>query len=600
MIEVWISGRARRAVVDDGQDVRLLRYGAPDELEPCSPRQIDALRDAGASEWRVLSGEIDTQALHADLARAVATARARSGLETVLDAGFSDGARRATARETEALVEDETVARTASAFLHEAPLHGAPDVQGALALCQSAGAVRLAAMIAQYDQRLMILRAAWDAWDELAREAELSPRTRQWFAARGGFAELAADVREPSRRGFGLWLVAQAATAPREFGGGAARTLKHLQTLVQGRLSRYDWPGDAARVQVVAEAGERYGDDDTPKPRDRRSAFDSVQAQIAGILDALRNGREERADGFVDDLCKYQRQLGDVSYLAKSLCNLAQQATAMGREDYAERLLRRAVTEAPFDGWTWQQLSTAYRRRGKFAEAELAAERALQFDPSVVARNGRAEVLKAQGRLSEALDAYDEALRLFPQDAFVRNGRAYLLVLMQRINEALASLPAGPPLTQQDWFAFHIRGMAHLRAGSLGDAQRVFESGVRACPTALQRDAFRRALAVTLLRQRRYEEAASQIEVQEVWGGVVPQASADLLIAHAWGEAGRRERARARFEPVARLDLPLIDTLRHALGERYELSPQPPLWPTPADELDHIIAEEEFRLLAAA
>jgi tetratricopeptide (TPR) repeat protein len=630
MIEVWISGRARRAVIDDGQDVRVLRYGAPADFEPCSPRQIDALRDAGAAELRALDVPPDPRTLYAELASAVAAAHACSGLEALLDAGFSNGVRRAMAEALETLFEDTATARAASAFLHEAPLPFVPDTPGALELCEQAHATRLAALLAQYDERLTVLRAAWDAWNELAGEMELGPQARRWFAASGGFAALAADIREPPQRGFGQWLVSQVASAPAEM-GPAARVLKRLETLVRQRLARYDWPV-AAAVQIVAEADEHYGHDAAPTLS--RNPLESVQAQIAGILDALRRGKEERADSFVDELCDYQRRSGDVVYLAKSLCNLAQQASAVGRDDYAERLLQRAVTEAPGDGWTWQQLSTAYRRCGKLAEAEVAAERALQFDPTVVARTGRAEVLKAQGRYGEALEAYDEATRLFPGDvvartgraevlkaqgrygealeaydeatrlfpesAFTRIGRAYLLVLMQRLTEALASLPSGRPLTQQDWIAFHIRGMAHLRAGSLGDAQRLFEVGVRECPAAVQRDAFRRALAVTLIHQRRYEEAASQIEVQSAWGDVVLKAGSNLLAAHAWGGAGRREQARARFEPVASLELPLVARLRDALGERYELSSQPPLWPTPADMLDQIIEEEEFRLLAAA
>lgn len=261
MIEVWISGRTRRAVVDDGQDVRLLRYGAPDDLEPCSPRQIDTLRDAGAAELRVLSAQPDPRALHAELARAVAVARARSGLETLLDPDFSLAVRHLAAEEVEALLGDAVVARATAARLEVGPLPVEPDVRGARRLCDAPRLQRVAALVEAYGDKLSVLRAAWDAWDELVRRADLDvaaqENAREWFATSGGFAALSDEVRQPTRHAFSRWLVSRAASAPAPM-RTAARTLKRLPKLVRARLSSYDAPSVLAPAAIVAESGKRF------------------------------------------------------------------------------------------------------------------------------------------------------------------------------------------------------------------------------------------------------------------------------------------------------------------------------------------------------
>lgn len=257
MIEVWISGRTRRAVVDDGQDVRLLRYGAPDDLEPCSPRQIDALRDAGAAEMRVLSAPPDPRALHAELARAVATARARSGIETLLDPDFSLAARHLAAEEVEPLLGDAAVARATAARLEVGPLPVEPDVRGARRLCDVNRLEHVAALVEAYGDKLAVLRAAWEAWDELLRRADLDvaaqENAREWFATSGGFAALSDEVRQPARHAFAQWLVSRAASAPAPM-RTAARTLKRLPKLVRERLARYDTSPALTPAAIVAES----------------------------------------------------------------------------------------------------------------------------------------------------------------------------------------------------------------------------------------------------------------------------------------------------------------------------------------------------------
>ena len=72
----------------------------------------------------------------------------------------------------------------------------------------------------------------------------------------------------------------------------------------------------------------------------------------------------------------------------------------------------------------------------------LLGQLSLNDSHYVLARNGKAGVLKALGRLDEALEAYDATLREFPQDVVVRNGKAEVLKALGRLDEALGAYGA--------------------------------------------------------------------------------------------------------------------------------------------------------------
>ncbi|MBI3822616.1 MAG: tetratricopeptide repeat protein [Planctomycetes bacterium] len=66
-----------------------------------------------------------------------------------------------------------------------------------------------------------------------------------------------------------------------------------------------------------------------------------------------------------------------------------------------------------------------------------------------MAKNGRAEVLKAMKRYDEALNAYNAVIAAHPQDVAAKNGRAEVLKALERYDEALegyeAVIAAHPP-----------------------------------------------------------------------------------------------------------------------------------------------------------
>ena len=73
-------------------------------------------------------------------------------------------------------------------------------------------------------------------------------------------------------------------------------------------------------------------------------------------------------------------------------------------------------------------------------EALAAYEEVInQYPHDLVAKNGRADVLKAMGRFEEALSAYEEAIYQHPDNLVAKNGRADVLKAMGRFNEALSA-----------------------------------------------------------------------------------------------------------------------------------------------------------------
>src|SRR4030095_10685169 len=100
-----------------------------------------------------------------------------------------------------------------------------------------------------------------------------------------------------------------------------------------------------------------------------------------------------------------------------------------------------------------------------------------EFPETVVARSGRAEVLKSQNRLGEALAAYESVIADFPEGVVARNAPASRPALRRRWEEARSILPGLSPITEQDWIGYHIRAMVLLRMGRLEEAIEILVDG---------------------------------------------------------------------------------------------------------------------------
>jgi tetratricopeptide (TPR) repeat protein len=276
-----------------------------------------------------------------------------------------------------------------------------------------------------------------------------------------------------------------------------------------------------------------------------------------------------------------------------------------GRADEALELLAEASSRFPHELGPYCGLAETYRDMGDLDAAVRAYDDAIaKFDLDVVARNGRANILKLSGRYEDALQAYDENVRDFPYDIVGRSGRADLLkrlgsyaeaaeaygkiqeiqpnyvaaaysmaavwAAMGRYEDALQLLPEGLPEREEEWIAYHVRGMIYLGLQNIEKAIEIFEYGLSNGPFYRQKAYFRSGLASARMQQRDFEGAADILR-----GSKEPFER--LMLIHALAEVGRTEEAAVRYKAMND-NLPgLAGELRMELGARYRFVDAPPL-----------------------
>ena len=188
------------------------------------------------------------------------------------------------------------------------------------------------------------------------------------------------------------------------------------------------------------------------------------------------------------------------------------------------------------------------KAQGKLPEALVAFDEVIAAHPEeVVAKCGRAEVLKAQGKLSESLVAFDKVIATHPEHVVAKNGRVTVLVLMGQWDAALAELPNTEPHTLEEWIQYHIGGMIAFRKNDLVTAEAVFERGGFECPFADQQSFFETALAMVRLSQDRLEDVRKLAErnLEGRW-----QAPMTAVLVHIKGRMGEIESARESFQKL--------------------------------------------------
>lgn len=101
--------------------------------------------------------------------------------------------------------------------------------------------------------------------------------------------------------------------------------------------------------------------------------------------------------------------------------------------------MRMLVANHPDDPMAQQALASLALRAESFTEAEAAADRALQLDPSLIdAKVVKARALFGQGNVDEAIAAMQALVAEYPENTELRLTYARMLVQAQRYDDALA------------------------------------------------------------------------------------------------------------------------------------------------------------------
>ncbi len=488
----------------------------------------------------------------------------------LLDASEDHGTREAAGTCLDELLSSKDAYHFASGSLYSAPLPPSADIEGALIFARSSGhATHLFHKLAEQQPSIRRVR---EAWDSLPGELFDTPYAKDEFERElirfGGFHAVVDALSDPN--GF---------DRVRFESHQALGDLPNARSVLEAWLEPIRPPKAKRRLAHSLEEPERQTSEPHRSTRTLSSfqAYENVRRQKAAISDLIKEGQASRAREFIDELVELQVRNGGARFAAMSLCDLAQQAKLAHNYSLQLKLSQRAVDLAPHDGWAWSQLSDAFlltsqleaslralaeaeslgerqfaatgrarilRTQGRLPEAlEAYAQATATYPGQVIAWIGRAEVLREMGRFDEALHAYEIAVLEFPEEIAPRCGRAAVLTDLGRLDEALSAYDAALDYLGTDVVA--LSGRAHVLKlmGRLGEALESYERAIREYPYEVVPHC---GHAGVLTEMGRYRDA---LETFDRCVAKFPNdASSHGGRAKALSEAGRLEEALAAYD----------------------------------------------------
>lgn len=245
----------------------------------------------------------------------------------------------------------------------------------------------------------------------------------------------------------------------------------------------------------------------------------NIEKQKNGIIDSIKKGRLDLARRYVEQLITMQRMNSEPEHIAKSLCDLAQEAKEVSNYPFQLELVQRAVDIAPDDGWAHGQLADAFfnlkklddalqsyqntsifgqeafglngqarilLEQGRFEEAFDAYDRLrVQFPEEVTIWAGYAEVLRSMWWLEEALQAYDEAIKKFPYEKVLKCGRAATLTDMGRLSDAIEAYSECIKNLGEDEISVNGKGTVLRKMGEYDEALKWYGQGLKKFPESV-------------------------------------------------------------------------------------------------------------------
>ncbi|NVL91378.1 MAG: tetratricopeptide repeat protein, partial [Desulfobacterales bacterium] len=100
----------------------------------------------------------------------------------------------------------------------------------------------------------------------------------------------------------------------------------------------------------------------------------------------------------------------------------------------------KVIAEHPYDIVAKNGRAEVLKALNRLDEALDAYDKIIdEYSYEIIPKAGRAEVLKTLNRLDEALDAYDKIIAEHPYDVIAKHGRAEVLKALNRLDKALAA-----------------------------------------------------------------------------------------------------------------------------------------------------------------
>ena len=426
-----LSGRAGIAVIRDGERCLCLDYGVGNWVE--YPPEEDTWHIFGECRDFEFLEQINLELVQARLKGAVREADALDLTLTLLDTcSYADDTLTTAAEELEEHLTPD-VQTAIKKILFACPLPEKVNTDRAFSFVQSFPKAK--AFLAKLLDLQPSIHVVHDAWLSVPLSTFAEPTDREVFRhylmRQGVFRDSVLAHHEEKAVGAVIML---------------ALKLNQIEKLRNHRAVLAQWakPFKVATPTIRSEREDGAAKFEQKKDRkayDRNAAYDNVRKQVKFVAKQIQAGSIDLARKLVGELIESQLKHSDgYKFAVKSLDDLANiaQNPANWPFNWNCPIAQPSCTmTTPTCGLT---MLRALQDVGRHTEAVAAYDQAIKVDPhDVVARNGRADVLKAMGRLDESLTAYETTLRDHPQSVVAKTGRAEVLKAMGRLDESLTA-----------------------------------------------------------------------------------------------------------------------------------------------------------------
>jgi tetratricopeptide (TPR) repeat protein len=478
-MDALISGSNGRALLFDGGSLKSFDEDDPSMLAPRVPADF-AYLFGEMQDLRVLENT-NIEAVRQELKRDSDCTIALDLALILLDAELPDDIRQEALEGLDDLLADDRIVEHLEKIFYARPLPEDSDLRGAVRLCEAKQSSRISNFLRILQVREPFVSEVSEAWDAIPtkvfgdydQQAEF-----QHTVVREGLFRTLVIARERQSTISTFLLNAGLNSA-------ITQLRNHRQVLQQWTSSFRD---AGALPSIKNEIEEEIEAEPSPRRRrgrrvgiDRPAMLREVNRRKSIIVEALLRSDLSLIAELVDDLVDYQRS-GEAVHVAKSLCDLAMEAKSLGMFALQLELTERSINIASDDAWSWVQYGDALLNMGQFDNALSAFEQADAFAAGVVAKTGRAEVLKAKGLLDDALAAYEEVIALHPEDVVAKTGRAEVLKAKGLLDDALAAYEEVIALHPEDVVAKNGGAEVLKTKGLLDDALAAYEKVIALHP----------------------------------------------------------------------------------------------------------------------
>ena len=480
-----LSGRAAVALLNEGDVWQSMTYEAPEQLTPCHAAEAHVLlRNTHDLIWL---DDVSIDEVRDRLADVVDTTEALDCVLYLLDGSLQPATRDAVALEFEELAIWPEIVEQVESVLLACPLPASADIAGAIDACTRTESHAAAELFRQWQSLQPTVSAIFDAWLQIP--IGRFGNTEQRIVAHGHFikhdifpviARTELEVSRLTTVQFGL----ASNTKLKLDVPGAVGIINDWLRLLRGSQREFEF----AEVADDLDAASAEKDEGTPKKR-RSIDRGRVKANVDGtkrlIVEALRANHTDRAMALTQELISYQLGNDGKRLIGKSLCDLAMEAQQLGNDTLQLWFTTEAVQRVPDDGWAWAQHGKSLLNVGQFSKADAAFQNSIDFgdgETTPVAKNGRAEILKAQGDLKGALAAFDSVIQSHPENVVAKNGRAEVLKAQGDLKGALAAFDSVIQSHPENVVAKNGRAEVLKAQGDLKGALAAFDSVIQSHP----------------------------------------------------------------------------------------------------------------------